>query len=102
MVSVAALRRRGQSGDGACGEITQQAFDREGWDVMALVDDDVAVAREVEAFAAGQRLDHRDVDAAGARGLGWRSDLIGRDLQELGQPADPLLKQRATVHEHER
>ena len=32
----------------------------------------------------------------------WRSDLIGRDVQELGQPADPLLKQRATVHEHER
>ena len=69
---------------------------------MALVDDDVAVARQVDIFAAGQRLDHRDVDAAGSRRLRRRSDLVGRDVEELGKPADPLLQQRATVHEHER
>ena len=44
VVSVAALRGRGQSGDRTCRDIAQQAFDREGGYVMALVDDDVAVA----------------------------------------------------------
>src|SRR5215217_5639947 len=66
VVSIAALRGGGQAGDGAGWEVTQQALDREGWDVVALVDDDVAVGREVDVFAAGERLDHRDVDAAGA------------------------------------
>jgi hypothetical protein len=64
VVSVAALRGRGQSGDRTCRDIAQQAFDREGGYVMALVDDDVAVAGKLDVLAAGERLDHRDVDAA--------------------------------------
>ena len=102
VVSIAAQRGCREAGYGARREVAQEALDREGWDVMALVDDDVPVAREVDVFAAGERLDHRDVDAAGARSRGRRSDLIGRDVQKRGQPVDPLLEQRSTVHQHER
>jgi len=69
---------------------------------MALVDDDVAVARKVEARAAGQRLDRRDVDSAGPQRLGGRSDLVGGNVEELRQSVDPLLEQGAAVHEHDR
>ena len=44
VVSVAALRGRGEAGYGARREVAQESLEREGWDVMALVDDDVAVA----------------------------------------------------------
>jgi len=66
-----------------------------------LVDDDVAVARKVEASAAGQRLDHRDVDPTGPQRLGRRSDLVGGNVEELGESVDPLLEQGTAVHEHE-
>jgi hypothetical protein len=75
-------------------------------DVVALVDDDVPVAGQqfLQALPARKALDGSDVQPAG-----WLApagtddpDLLDVHVKELGQPLDPLLKQRLAVHQYER
>ncbi|HEX4454663.1 MAG TPA: hypothetical protein VH143_27575, partial [Kofleriaceae bacterium] len=67
MVAVASLGRRGQADDVARLGRGDDALVRDRGDVVALVNDDVAVARDKlgEVFPSRKGLDHGDVDVAG-------------------------------------
>ena len=71
---------------------------------MALVDDDMAVAAEQLAaiVASRETLDHRHVDPCHPFTGADDADLRRLEAEEAREALDPLLKQRPTVHEHER
>jgi hypothetical protein len=64
VVPVAAIRRRAQPDDVASRRRAHHPLEREGRNVMTLVDQHVAVLRDavVDLAAAHQALDHRDVE----------------------------------------
>ena len=74
--------------------------------MVALVDDDLAVARHEigDRVLAHQALDHRDVDPAGGVALAGTDlpDLLGVDSEEHGELRAPLVEQRFSVHQDQR
>ena len=106
MVPVAALRRRGQPDDVASLRLREHALERDRRQVVALVDDDLAIAGHevVDGFLAHEALDHRDVDSAGGLPLSGADlpDLLLVDSQEHGELRAPLVEQRFPVHQDQR
>src|SRR5213594_2296716 len=77
-----------QSGDEARLHFPQDSLEGRRWDVVALVDDHMAVCRDqvVDATRAHEALDHRHVQRAGGRMLA-STDLanrLGREAEEHG------------------
>ena len=66
MMTVPALRRRGQAHDVARLDFGKYAFERGGWDVMTFIDDDLSIRRNdvVDTVFSDEALDHRDVKPA--------------------------------------
>lgn len=96
MVSVAALGRCGQADDVPRLYLTQDALELDSREVMALVDDDVAILRDEigDGSVANETLDHRDVDLSCRRSLGTPNlaDGVRLDAEELRQLRDPLVE----------
>ena len=103
---IASLRRRGQPNDVSRLCRRQHALERDRWQMMALVHDDLPVAgHEIRnGFLAHQALDHRDVDSAGGVALSVTDlpNLLGVDSQEDGELRAPLVEQRFPVHQDQR
>jgi len=106
MAPIAALRRRGQPGDITRLCRRQHALERDRREMVALVDDDLPVARHEigDGLLAHQALDHRDVDFAGGVALSGTDlpNLLGVDSQEHGELRAPLVEQRFPVHQDQR
>jgi len=76
------------------GNLPQQPLDRDGGDVVAFVDDDVAIAAEQRdgVLAPREGLDHGDIDPAAPGLRGGRADLRGLEVKKPRQAFDPLLE----------
>ena len=106
VMTVPPMRRRRETGDEAGLHLAHHALERDGWDVVALVDDDVPVGGDevVDLALPHQALDHGDVEvavglAAAAADL---ADLLRFDAQEHRQASDPLLEQLGSMNEDQR
>ena len=78
-------------------------LERGGRDVVALVDDDLAVAAELvgDVGSAGERLQGGDVNNAGELGSA-AAELPRLGAEEVGDLASPLVGKGLAVHQHER
>jgi hypothetical protein len=65
-VAISPSWRGSQPRDVTRRNVAKQPLDRDGGNVMALIDDHVVVApqQRLRVLSADERLDHRDVDAA--------------------------------------
>ena len=106
VVSVAAVRRRAQPDDVAGGSRAHHPLKRKRWDVMALVDQHVAVLPDavIDLAAAHQALDHRDVESSveSRTSAAERADLRRVESEEACELRDPLIYQRLAMDEHQR
>ena len=101
MVPITPMRSRRQADDVAGLRLREHALERDGWEVVALVDDYLAVVRDdiLNLLLADEALYHRDVELA-IPGFLARSDLpdlLRLDAQEERQLRQPLVEKRPSV-----
>ena len=104
--AVPPARRGRQPGDEARLHLGQYSLERHGRDMVALVDDHMAVRRDevVDAPQAHETLDHRHIQAPSECMLAGAdlADSLGGEAEEHGQLGNPLIEERLTVDQHER
>ncbi len=85
--------------------LPEDGLKRGGGDVVAFIDDHLAVALHhgIHLPFAHQRLHHSDVELAGGFGLTPTdgTDRLWRDVQERLQPLLPLAQQFGPMHQHQ-
>src|SRR5207249_6221529 len=96
----------GQADDVAGLRLREHAFERDGREVVALVDDYLAVVRDdiLNLLLVDEALDHRDVELA-IPGFLARSDLpdlLRLDAQEERQLRQPLVEKRPSMDQDQR
>ena len=101
--AVAPVRRGGEPDPVAGGDGADGGLERGGRDVVALIDDDLAVGAELvgEVGSAGECLQSGDVDDAGELGSA-AAELPRFEAEEVGDLAAPLVGERLAVDQHER
>ena len=101
--AVAPVGRGGQPEPVARGDGADRGLERGCRDVVALVDNDLAVGAELvgEVVAAGEGLQSGDVDDAGELGSA-AAELARFEAEEVGDLAAPLVGERLAVDQHER
>ena len=106
IVTVSAVRSGGQADHVARGRRAQYLLGRNSRNVVALVDDDLAVRARSSGgvLAAREALHHRNVDRPGRLALprADRPDRRRIEIEELSQALHPLLGQRLAADENER
>ncbi len=104
--AVPPARRGRQPCDEARLYLGQYSLERHGRDVVALVDDHLAISRDEvgEATQPHETLDHRHIQAPVGRVLAGAdlADSLGGQAEEHGQLGNPLIEERLTVDQHER
>ena len=102
---VAPVRGGGQAEPASRPGALHARLERDRRDVVALVDDDEAVVVEDgRVVAAGEALDHRDVDHSGraVAAAADLADLRGVEVEVLGESGAPLVDEFLAVDDHQR
>jgi hypothetical protein len=102
VVPIAAVGRGREAQDVAGTHLTKHTLERNGRNVVALVDDDVSVAGHdvLDTSLPDEALDHRDVQPAVGLPLTAADlpDFLLPEAQEHRQLRDPLVEERPTVY----
>lgn len=105
LVPIPTLRRCGQADDIASFHFTEDALELDSGEVMTLVDDDLAIARDEisHRFPPNEALDHGYVNAAGRRTLraGNLPDVLWVNAEKKSKLRKPLIEQRPTVDQNQ-
>ena len=106
LVSVAALRRCGESGDVTGADRGKHPLEGPGGNMVAFVDNDVTVAGHFfgGAVPAHHALEHGDIDPPGDLPLAApdSADGLRIDIEKRRQLRYPLIEKRLAVYQHER
>ena len=100
---VTPIRGGGKTEPAPCGDLPHRVFERGDRNMVALVDDDQAVAgAEIgNVVCAGQALQGGDVDGAGGLGPSAAA-LAGLDAEQVVDAGPPLVGEGLAVDQHER
>jgi hypothetical protein len=103
LMTVAALRRRGQADHVSRRDLGENALKRDGWQVVALIDNHLPILGDaiVHGVFSGQALNHGDIDLSGQLALST-AKLIDRFRILAKKYADlrsPLFQQRLSVYQ---
>jgi hypothetical protein len=99
---VPSVGRGGEPEPAAGGDLLDGVLERGGGNVVALVDDDEPVpgGQGSDVVAAGQGLQHGDVDDAAGLGPA-AAELAGLDAEQVADPGAPLVGQCLAVDQHQ-
>ena len=100
--TISPVWRRSETRDSSSRDALHQLLDRDRRNVVAFINDHVAVTGEVDVPTANHGLDHRQINPGRRRRTPRGTDIPRFDAEEPLQLIGPLLKQRSTVNEHQR
>jgi len=104
LMSVAPLRCRGEPNDVARLHLGEYPLERDRWQMVALIDDDVPIVSDqiVDLILANQALDHGDVESTVGPALATSdsANLLLVDIEENRKLGNPLFEERLAVDEN--
>lgn len=104
--AIAPIWRGGQTQPTSHGYLSHAAFERDSWNVVALVDDDESVTggHVLEVVSSRETLCHCDIDDAALTivPVAELSDLVFRQSEVSPESVTPLVDERLAIDYHQR